>query len=125
MSAALCALPAIHAWQPTHAEIAARRLPLAGSPPQALPNPADALAAGSNHLRQLQQVRSNDYNISQPLVVCTASIQDFGARCNGAPDPSLEDEVKPAGPVPPQGWCPLGDRFCGYSVSVFECAPLL
>lgn len=77
-------------------------------------------SSSSSALRQLQQA-DGDYNISKPLIVCTASIQDFGARCNGAPDPSLEDDVKPVGPVPPQGWCPLGDDFCGYSVKVFEC----
>ena len=65
------------------------------------------------------------WDFEQPLRVCTASIQDFGARCNGAVHPSLEELPKPAGLVPPQGWCLPGVDFCGYDVSVFQCAPQL
>lgn len=62
------------------------------------------------------------WDFEQPLRVCTASIQDFGARCNGAPHPSLEDLPQPIGSVPPEGWCLPNVDFCGYDVAVFQCA---
>jgi hypothetical protein len=60
------------------------------------------------------------WQFDEPIRVCTASIQDFGARCNGAPDPSLEEPVQPVGDAPPEGWCPEGEDFCGYDVAVFK-----
>jgi hypothetical protein len=72
--------------------------------------------------QQRQLLQEQLWNFTGPLRVCTASMQDFGARCNGAPDPSLEGQVQPVGPVPPKGWCPVGENFCGYDVAVFECA---
>ena len=84
--------------------------------------PRSAAPASSTHNRMLLQARN--WNFTAPLRICTASIQDFGARCNGAPDPSLDDAPQPIGPVPTQGWCPAGENFCGYDVAVFECASL-
>jgi hypothetical protein len=68
-----------------------------------------------------QMERPAAWNFPEPVRVCTASIQDFGARCDGTPYPSLRDRVHPLGKVPAQGWCPFGEKFCGYDVSVFRC----
>lgn len=54
--------------------------------------------------------------------MCTASIQDFGARCNGSPVPEFEHEAEPLGPVPNGGWCPTGRNFCGYDIDVWRYA---
>lgn len=62
----------------------------------------------------------SQYNITSPLRICTASIQDFGARCNGAPTPEFEDPTEPEGPVPAMGWCTPGQDFCGYDVDVWR-----
>jgi hypothetical protein len=62
------------------------------------------------------------WNISKPVQVCTSSIQDFGARCNGnAGVPLFEKDVVPLGPVPVAGWCQAGEDFCGYDVDVWRC----
>lgn len=62
------------------------------------------------------------WNISKPLHICTASIQDFGARCNGnAGVPLFDQEVFPIGSVPAQGWCAAGENFCGYDIDVWRC----
>lgn len=60
------------------------------------------------------------YNITKPLRVCTASISNFGARCNGAPAPELERDEESSGPVPDGGWCAAGHNFCGYDVDVWR-----
>lgn len=65
------------------------------------------------------------YNISEPLRVCTASIQNFGARCNGAPAQQLEHIEEPDGPVPAGGWCAAGEDFCGYDIDAWRCGFLL
>jgi hypothetical protein len=85
-----------------------------------------ALFAGES---SAQQLTGNDaglaqaWNISKPIKVCTASIQDFGARCNGNAGVRLfEDEAMPLGPVPVAGWCAAGDDFCGYDIDVWRCA---
>lgn len=57
---------------------------------------------------------NSDYNITKPLRVCTASVQDFGSRCNGAPEPRLE------GAAPERGWCTVNVDFCGYEVDAFD-----
>jgi hypothetical protein len=56
------------------------------------------------------------WNFSRPLRICTASIEDFGSRCNGAVNASWDD---PIGSVPPEGWCPGSGDFCGYDVDVW------
>lgn len=60
------------------------------------------------------------YNITRPLRICTASIQNFGARCNGAPAEAFEQAVVPKGPVPEGGWCAADDDFCGYDIDVWR-----
>eukprot|EP00892_Ulva_mutabilis_P006137 jgi/Ulvmu1/3896/UM018_0117.1 len=60
------------------------------------------------------------YDIGRPLTVCTASIQNFGARCNGSPAPEFQHEREPIGPVPENGWCAAGEDFCGYDVDVWS-----
>lgn len=62
------------------------------------------------------------YNLTRPLRICTASIQDFGARCNGAPDAAFEHNEAPNGPVPAGGWCAAGEDFCGYDIDVWRYA---
>ena len=73
-----------------------------------------------------EQNQTRDWNISQPLRICTSSIQDFGARCNGnAGVPLFEKETAPLGPVPAGGWCAAGEDFCGFDIDVWRCgAPL-
>lgn len=63
-----------------------------------------------------------EYNMTRKLQVCTASIQNFGARCDGAAHPEFEHEEAPIGPVPNGGWCQSEDQdFCGYDVDVWRC----
>lgn len=58
--------------------------------------------------------------LTHPLRVCTASVQDFGARCNGAIDPAFEGAQQPSGEVPSQGWCSGIVDFCGYDIDIFN-----
>lgn len=69
--------------------------------------------------RALQDELPQVWNFSTPLRICTASIEDFGARCNGAPVPQWEGEQVPAGDVPQGGWCVQGVHFCGYDIEVW------
>lgn len=50
--------------------------------------------------------------LTEPLRICTASVQTFGARCNNG----LYDEPSTA---PRFGWCMDGD-FCGHDVEVWQ-----
>ena len=61
------------------------------------------------------------WNLQRPLRICTAAIEDFGARCNGAPTPAWEGDPLPQGEVPVAGWCVPQVDFCGYDVEVWAC----
>ena len=59
--------------------------------------------------------------LATPLRVCTASIQDFGARCDGAPSPEFTDPSL----TPKAGWCPGYEiNVCGYDIDMFYEAAL-
>jgi hypothetical protein len=62
------------------------------------------------------------WKFESPLRVCTASIQDFGARCAGAVVPEFDEPLKPIGTADPGGACVSSD-FCGYDVDVWKYAP--
>lgn len=61
------------------------------------------------------------WNLTRPLRICTAAIEDFGARCNGAPTPFWEGDPVPEGEVPTAGWCVPNVDFCGYDIEVWAC----
>lgn len=54
--------------------------------------------------------------VDKPLRVCTASIQNWGARCNGGPTELYRGA---ASTIPQGGWCG-GRDFCGYDVDVWR-----
>ena len=70
--------------------------------------------AQSGQLAALSKIK---WNFTAPLRVCTASIEDFGARCNGSPVEEWETDAEPK-----EGWCADGVDFCGYDVDIWTCA---
>eukprot|EP00892_Ulva_mutabilis_P001091 jgi/Ulvmu1/10983/UM007_0162.1 len=58
---------------------------------------------------------STKWNFTKPLRVCSASVEDFGSRCNGSPIDSWESLDGPA-----EGWCAHGVDFCGYDIDVWK-----
>eukprot|EP00892_Ulva_mutabilis_P009354 jgi/Ulvmu1/6791/UM030_0129.1 len=86
--------------------------------------PGTAIAQGPEVYNITQAQGPEFYNITRPLRICTASIQDFGARCNGSPTAEFEHEEVPYGPVPSGGWCASGEDFCGYDIDVWRLCSL-
>eukprot|EP00892_Ulva_mutabilis_P009348 jgi/Ulvmu1/6786/UM030_0124.1 len=57
----------------------------------------------------------------RPLRICTASVDNFGVRCHGAPA-ELEDPdaVEPGGHDDVAKRCPGGRRFCGHDIDAWS-----
>lgn len=68
-----------------------------------------------------QDSLSQEWSFPRPLRICSAAIEDFGSRCNGAASPYWEGDVIPKGEVPANGWCAAETDFCGYDIEVWTC----
>ena len=87
---------------------------------------AFATASALAQLQQQAAAPAQQWSFPEPLRVCFVSLVEFSVRCNGSPDPALEQPEYPAGIVPRGGWCQgTGEDFCGYDVEVWRCASLV
>eukprot|EP00892_Ulva_mutabilis_P009350 jgi/Ulvmu1/6788/UM030_0126.1 len=68
---------------------------------------------------QILKLPRSDIDITSPLRICTASINNFGLRCDGGP-PELAASQRPDGLSHATDSCPGDERFCGHDIDVWR-----